>query len=279
MWGRGIRATHLELSRIPPQGGGREASCDQTGVGVGGGGFRDPSLAPDPRGRGRRGACGPPGEGWAGLETTAAACWGDGVWPHGPRDAWEPRSGPLTTRAGGAIREAAAAPGQFSWFRLPSPGLEAGLGRGAELGTQGLSPRCSPAPSPRTRYLRCSKVLAAPSQPGPPRPRGLATKRQRPRDAGAWGRLRPEVEAAQVGGRGPIPGPGRLLRSPAWSLREPAGIRLLSGSSGERGGFPFLAMAGVTGTHPRGLATAAFLPVYWAPESASSASKIGSGRT
>lgn len=68
-------------------------------------------------------------------------------------------------------------------------------------------------------------------------PRGLATKRQRPRDEPRC--RRPEVEAPRWGGRGPTPGAGLPAAEPGLEPREPAGIRLLSGSSGERGGFPF----------------------------------------
>ena len=51
----------------------------------------------------------------------------------------------------------------------------------------------------------------------------------------------------------------------AWSPREPAQIRLLSGSSGEQGGLPASRQGLSHPAHPRGLATAAFLLAYLGP--------------
>lgn len=45
MWGRGIRATHLELSWIPPQGGGRKKLRPDRRGGGGGGGVSSGTLA------------------------------------------------------------------------------------------------------------------------------------------------------------------------------------------------------------------------------------------
>lgn len=83
MWGRGIRATHLEQSWIPPQGGGGR-SCDQTGVVGVGVGVSSGTLAwhPIPEEGEALEPAAPPGEVGGPGDDQVGRRWGDGVWPH-----------------------------------------------------------------------------------------------------------------------------------------------------------------------------------------------------
>lgn len=215
MWGRGggregpfqagQRGTSGIVSWALPQGrGGRKEAADGSPRG-----FRDPPRDPGtpaptlrPRGAG--------GGGGGAREVTASP-------PRQPA-ASEPRPGPAP-RGQRAIREAAA-PGPFA----PSRGR-----RGRDAGpSEGL-------PGPRSRYLRRSEVLAAPSGPRSPGPRGarraLATRARVPRGA-LVAAARSGVPGREVGSssRGRAACCGGLAWRPGAS---PDPIRLLSGRPGD----------------------------------------------
>lgn len=98
------------------------------------------------------------------------------------------------------------------------------------------------SPTPCRSYLLRSKVLAAPSWPGPPwPPRRPRRSRPCPRDEPRWLQLKEGAPDREEGVL--LPGPGRLLRGPGLVPREPAAIRLLCGSSGNGVDSPFLARA------------------------------------
>lgn len=120
--------------------------------------------------------------------------------------------------------------------------MKPGLGRGGRARDPGPLLGVPQRPPPRTRYLRCSKVLVAPSQPGPLWPPGVSPPRGSvpAMSPGAAGRKwRPPGGEEGV----PLPGPGCLLRSPAWSPGSQPGSGCCLEVLGSGADSPFLAMA------------------------------------